>query len=82
MASHLQKQAFEAERDAANLLRDRLDMEPTRSILYKGAAVIALQCGLNADAQEMARQGLAGKPTEDILEQLQSVLDKSMQSWL
>jgi hypothetical protein len=37
------RKAFEAEKQAANLLASEFDYEPSRSILYRSAAGLALQ---------------------------------------
>jgi hypothetical protein len=76
-ASHLKQQAFIREREAAELLANRLDLEPTRSILYKGAAVLALECGLQNEAEQLALRGLQGSPPPPVFEQLQSTLTKA-----
>jgi hypothetical protein len=76
-ASHLKQEAFAHEKEAAELLADRLDLEPTRSILYKGAAVLALECGFRKEAEQLALRGLQGNPPSPVSEQLQSTLAKA-----
>lgn len=76
-ASHLKQEAFTCEKEAAELLADRLDLEPTRSILYKGAAVLALECGYRKEAEQLALSGLQGNPYPPVSEQLQSILTKA-----
>ena len=75
-ASHLKQEAFTYEKEAAELLANRLDLEPTRSILYKGAAVLAFECGFQKEAEHLALSGLQGNPSPAVAEQLQSVLAK------
>ena len=69
----LNEQAFELERQAALSLLDRKDLEPTRSILFRSAAVIARDCFKYEDAEKMILLGLAGNPPEDIEEELREV---------
>ena len=53
-ASNLIRQAFELEREAAQLLLQSFDVEPTRSVLYRSAATLALECGEFAEARRLA----------------------------
>ena len=69
----LNEQAFELERQAALSLLDRKDLEPTRSILFRSAAVIARDCFKYEDAEKMILLGLAGNPPEDVEEELREV---------
>ena len=66
-------QAFELEKHAALSLLAAFDQEPTRSVLFRSAATLALDCGLYAEAEKMAAQGLAGNPPEDIAAELRSL---------
>lgn len=67
--------AYRFERDAA-ILAPR-GFEPTRSVLHRSAAWMALDCGMNAEAVELVREGLAGDPPEEIAEELREVLAKA-----
>ena len=69
----LNEQAFELEQQAALSLLDRKDLEPTRSILFRSAAVIARDCFKYEDAEKMILLGLAGNPPEDVEEELREV---------
>ncbi|HVR96403.1 MAG TPA: hypothetical protein VMW27_07305 [Thermoanaerobaculia bacterium] len=73
-ARALFKSAFERERQAADLLETELDQEPTRSVLYRSAASLALDCGEPAEAERLAAKGLAGKPPQDIRGELEQLL--------
>lgn len=53
------------------------DLEPTRSVLHRSAAWMAIDCGLLAEAKELAREGLDGHPPEEIAEELMEVLAKA-----
>lgn len=56
----LRREAFELEKQAAMLLVDKRDKEPTRSILFKGAAQLALNCGKFKEGIALADMGLMG----------------------
>ena len=66
----LRRQAFEMEKEAAEMLLDSLDKEPTRSILFRSAAILALDCEEYTDAERLIAAGLRGSPPEAVAEQL------------
>ena len=68
--------AFEAERRAAEALFVFLDIEPTRSILYRSAGFLAMDCGETRAAERMAAAGLTGNPPTDIAEQLRDLIER------
>jgi hypothetical protein len=68
--------AFEAERRAAEALFASFDIEPTRSILYRSAGYLALDCGETREAERMAAAGLTGTPPSDIAEQLRDLIER------
>lgn len=68
--------ALEQEREAAQLLVNDLDAEPTRSILYRSAASIAMNCGELEEARRLISIGLKGKPPEEIAEELRGLLEQ------
>lgn len=69
------KQAFLLEREAAMLLVNRNDVEPTRSILFKSAAVLALDCELVREAERLIAYGLAGNPSDELADDLRDLYD-------
>ena len=73
-ARALFKSAFEHERQAADLLEKELDQEPTRAVLYRSAAALAIDCGELAEAERLAVKGLAGSPPRDVQEELAQIL--------
>ena len=75
-ASNLIRQAFELEREAAQLLLQSFDVEPTRSVLYRSAATLALECGEFAEARRLAHQGLAGNPPQEIFGEIHEILEE------
>lgn len=75
-ASSLIRQAFELEREAAQLLLQSFDVEPTRSVLYRSAATLALECGEYVEARRLAHQGLAGNPPQEIFDEIHEILEE------
>ncbi|MDQ6695043.1 MAG: hypothetical protein M3014_11600 [Chloroflexota bacterium] len=67
--------AYDWEAAAASVLRDDFTAEPSRSILYKGAASIALQAGFVAEAARMIHTALMGNPPPEIAEELHDLLE-------
>jgi len=52
------------------------DIEPTRSILHRSAATLAVQCGEYEAAQRLIYRALAGNPPSDIEAELKDLLGK------
>ena len=71
----LYEQAFELERQAALSLLNVENVEPTRSILFRSAAALAMKCHKYRDSEKMIGFGLAGNPPEDVAEELRELLD-------
>ncbi len=72
----LYTRAFESERAAAQLVAGALDLEPTRSVLFRSAASLAIDCGEYREAERLVAQGLIGNPPEDIAEELRNLLER------
>lgn len=72
-AGELLKEAFHLERKAAERFRDQFTMEPTRSILYRSSASLALECGEFGEAIRMIALGLAGNPPAEIANELKAL---------
>ena len=70
------RNAFEAEREAASLVAPDVQLEPTRSILHRSAATLALDCSEFREAERLAAVALSGQPPEEIAEELRDVLDR------
>lgn len=64
--------AAELESEAASVMVN----EPTRSILHKSAASLALEAGELRMAEKLIAQALAGEPPEGIAEDLRNLLEK------
>jgi hypothetical protein len=71
--SRLSKEAFKYEREAAILLLNEYDIEPTRSVLFRSAACLALDFEDYREAERMIAFGLSGNPPPEILEELREL---------
>lgn len=74
-ARDMLKRAFDLERAAANEFAHRIDAEPTRGILHKSAAVLALDLMEWRQAEILISVGLAGNPPEYVAEELRNLLE-------
>lgn len=68
--------AFENESKAALLLKDDIDSEPSRAVLFRSAASLGIDCGEFREAERMVAMGLAGNPPDEICDELRDVLEK------
>lgn len=64
------RDALEMETKAAMLLKDKISAEPTRSILFRSAASIAINCGEYRKAENLVVQALYGNPPQEIKDEL------------
>ena len=58
---------------AATAWADAGGVEPTRSILYRLAASLAIQCGYHERAETLICRGLLGEPPTEIARELRSL---------
>jgi hypothetical protein len=72
-AAQLTRQAFEQETQAANLIASVLDAEPTRSVLHRSAASLAIECGELRAAERLIATALSGSPPSEIAEELKDL---------
>jgi hypothetical protein len=77
LAEELTKRAFEMEREAAQVLFERVEVEPTRSVLFRSAAVLALESGYPEEAERLAAQGLGGHPPDEIAAELREIMEET-----
>jgi hypothetical protein len=70
----LTRAAFAKERSAADLVANQLELEPTRSVLHRSAAVLALECSELREAERLIGRALAGNPPDDIADELRDLL--------
>jgi hypothetical protein len=68
--------AYELESQPAHLTAQKTDSEPTRSILHRSAASLALDCGLNRDAERLICETLRGNPPDAIANELRDLLEQ------
>ncbi|BAQ34032.1 MULTISPECIES: hypothetical protein [Dehalococcoides] len=70
------KQACEYEKQAANSISKDAQNEPTRSILFRSAASLAIKANDKAVAENLVFNGLAGFPPDDIKAELLELFDQ------
>ena len=70
------RQAFDHERQAADLVAGDLSHEPTRSVLHRSAASLALECGVLREAERLIAVALSGDPPDEIAEELRDLLEQ------
>jgi hypothetical protein len=70
------RQAYELETQAAAAFATRLDAEPTRSVLFRSAATLALDCKLLPEAEKLVCTALSGNPPDDIADELRDLLEQ------
>lgn len=67
------RQAFELEHQAAQQVAELIDAEPTRSILHRSAATLAIACGELPTAEQLIITALTGNPPLEIVEELKDL---------
>ena len=72
-AAQLTRQAFEQETQAAALIASILDAEPTRSVLHRSAASLAIECGEFRAAERLITTALSGNSPPEIAEELKDL---------
>lgn len=70
------KRALELERAAADQVAHDVGFEPTRAVLHRSAASIALDCGELLVAEQLICRGLLGSPPVEIAEELRDLLEQ------
>lgn len=76
-ARSLAYRAFLLEKQAAELSQT----EPTRSVLHRSAATLALDCGEYREAERLVAAALAGSPPQPIANELREVLGALYKVW-
>lgn len=71
----LSKKAFELEKRAALAVSQDFALEPTRSILCRSAASLAMDCTEYREAEKLISLALWGNPPENIAEELRDLLE-------
>lgn len=67
------REAFRLEKKAAMLLKDEKVKLVTRAVLFRSAAVLALDCGEINEAEKLIDLGLSGKVPPQIADELQDL---------
>ena len=75
-AGQLLRQAFEKERQAAEQTSSDVRLEPTRSVLHRSAASLALECGDYREAERLIAVALSGEPPDEIADELRDLLEQ------
>ncbi|BAY79222.1 hypothetical protein NIES25_57060 (plasmid) [Nostoc linckia NIES-25] len=75
-ANQLSQQAFEKESQAAGLIANQLDAEPTRSVLHRSAATLAIDCGKFQAAERLIAIALSGNPPQEMTQELKDLFIK------
>ncbi|MEN0050320.1 MAG: hypothetical protein AAF806_24865 [Bacteroidota bacterium] len=75
-AKELYTSAFRLEREAALALVSDYEQEPTRSVLFQGAATLALASEQELEAERMIRFALLGNPPKQIKQELYELLEE------
>jgi hypothetical protein len=76
LARQLYHRSLDLEVAAAELLKGDLTAEPTRSVLYRSAASIAMDCENLRLAEQLIATALAGDPPQEIAEELRDLLEQ------
>lgn len=76
-AKKFARQGYELETQAAEMLKDKLEVEPSRSVLYRSAASMAISCEEYRQAEKLIATALAGNPPEEIAEELRDLLKEA-----
>jgi hypothetical protein len=69
-------QAFDYEQQAAMFYLNALDKEPTRSVLFRSAASLAIQCHKFSEAERLIEIGLSGNPPKMIATELKALQEQ------
>ena len=69
----LLRQALELEAEAAGMVANDVTAEPTRSVLHRSAATLAVECGELSLAEKLIARALAGAPPSDIAAELKDL---------
>lgn len=75
-ANQLTREAFKKEKLVAFSVVDEYELEPTRSVLFRSAASLALECEEYREAERLISFGLSGDPPGEIAEEMRELLDK------
>lgn len=72
----LYRQALAKETEAAELVANNMAAEPTRSVLHRSAASLAIACNEFRAARDLIATALAGNTPPEIARELQELLEQ------
>lgn len=72
-AKEILRQALALEAEAAQLIAEDMTAEPTRSVLHRSAATLAINCGELQMAEKLIAVAISGTPPLDIAEELKDL---------
>lgn len=75
---NLFRRALHFEASAADSVSDRLELEPTRSVLHRGAASLALRIGDVEIAKRYIATALQGRPPTEIRHELDEIYSQAL----
>jgi hypothetical protein len=75
-AERLSFEAYRLEAEAALMLREDDTAEPTRSVLLRSAATLALECGELREAEKLIATALIGNPPSQIADELRDLFEQ------
>jgi hypothetical protein len=67
------REALDYERHAAEIVAPDPTLEPTRSVLHRSAAALAIECGELREAERLIARALAGNPPDEIADELREL---------
>jgi hypothetical protein len=67
------REALTFEQQAAELVAPDLALEPTRSVLHRSAAALAIECGELREAERLIARALTGNPPDEIADELREL---------
>lgn len=74
--SKLYQKAFEKEKQAASKLKDKVGAEPSRSVLYRSAAALAIDCNQYGEALTLIKEAVQGSPEPPVASELRDLLER------
>lgn len=72
----LTAEALNLETEAARTFVAESDLEPTRSVLFRSAATLAVECQELRIAEQLISAALAGNPPSEIADELRDLLEE------
>lgn len=72
------RDAFRLEAQAASITYKHKDYEPTRSVLHRSAASLAIDAGYTSDAKRLIWAALDGNPPKEIADELKSLWESKI----